>query len=535
MPLVREPAPAQLSARLTPDLPALPIAPDWKEQQRLWGHSFHPMCSYLASFPAALAHAFIARYSRPGDVVLDPFSGRGTTPLQACAERRVGVGNDLNPFAHLLTAAKVDPPTRSEADARAARLRIDWSLEGGAWEELARDAIAAASDGGTTIPGTPGTPPARLPVEVALCFHPATLGQLLFVRSQLRHDERVDRFLAASIAGILHGKSRAYLSDVMPNSFSMAPRYVRDFVARTGFRPERRDLFACLGSKLARLYRQPRPDTRGIALLGDARDFARRAAAALREAGLPTRSRLVVTSPPYLRVVKYGYYNWLRLWFLGIDPDGVDASLDDGHQPAAYLRFMREFVAGLRPVLADDAVVVLVIGDVESDRGRPSPGGLELAERVWEEAAAVEGYRLAGLARDEIAAGRKMTRIWGEEAGRATKTDALLVIAPSEQGRRRALAAARVPVDWTWPPVPTRPRVLRDAARPVDGSRRASPRPSVYSAADAADVSPRRPRGDGPARPHEEPGPRPHDEPASQLHPPAAGAPLRPAGERASG
>jgi len=50
------------------------------------------MCSYLASFPAGLVHAFIARYTRPGDVVLDPFSGRGTTPLQACAEGRIGAG-----------------------------------------------------------------------------------------------------------------------------------------------------------------------------------------------------------------------------------------------------------------------------------------------------------------------------------------------------------------------------------------------------------------------------------------------------------
>ena len=32
----------------------------------------------------------------------------------------------------------------------------------------------------------------------------------------------------------------------------------------------------------------------------------------------PDRVRLVVTSPPYLRVVKYGYYNWLRTWFLGL-------------------------------------------------------------------------------------------------------------------------------------------------------------------------------------------------------------------------
>ena len=103
--------PLGLAAELPAALPSIGIAPEWKDQQRLWGHSFHPMCSYLASFPAALAHAFIARYSRRGDVVLDPFSGRGTTPLQACAEGRVGVGNDLNPFAHLLTASKVEPAT----------------------------------------------------------------------------------------------------------------------------------------------------------------------------------------------------------------------------------------------------------------------------------------------------------------------------------------------------------------------------------------------------------------------------------------
>src|ERR1700704_6078056 len=105
----------QLAFELPLELPALALAPEWKDQQRLWGHPFHPMCSYLASFPAALTHAFIARYSRPGDVVLDPFSGRGTTPLQACAEGRIGVGNDPNPFARLLTAAKVEPATRAQA------------------------------------------------------------------------------------------------------------------------------------------------------------------------------------------------------------------------------------------------------------------------------------------------------------------------------------------------------------------------------------------------------------------------------------
>jgi hypothetical protein len=445
-------APGQLEVGLVPEVPRLAIAPEWKVQQRLWGHAFHPMCSYLAMFPAALAHAFIARYSRPGDVVLDPFSGRGTTPLQACAEGRIGVGNDLNPMAHLLTAAKVDPPSSAELTTRLAMLRLRWSVEAPRWNALADAAIAQPGSGGSTVPaaGDHGAA-AALPVEVALAFHPRTLAQVLFMRAALQLDERTDRFLAAALIGILHGRSQTYLSDIMPNSFSMAPRYVRDFVARTGFRAAERELFACLDAKLRRLLRQGLPAVRGIALLGDARDAGSRVHDALLERALPDRARLVVTSPPYLRVVKYGYYNWLRLWFLGVDPDAVDDLLDDAHHLDAYLAFLRQVLGGLRAALTDDAVVVLVIGDVELDRGRPMSEGIGLAATVWERAAEPEGYHLAGVALDDIAAHRKMTKIWGQEAGRTTKTDRLLVMAPTEQGRRRAVAGAALPIDWEWP------------------------------------------------------------------------------------
>jgi hypothetical protein len=456
-----------LALQIPVALPHLPIPAEWKDQQRLWGHSFHPMCSYLASFPAGLAHAFIARYTRPGDVVLDPFSGRGTTPLQACAEGRIGAGNDLNPFAHILTAAKVDPPTRAEARTRLAALRLAWTAVSGEWLEMAQ-AVAAAPGSASILVPAPGSrpvggqeqprPAAPVPAEVGLAFHPRTLAQVLYLRAGLDADERVDRFILATLTGILHGKSGSYLSAVMPNTFSMAPRYVRDFVTRTGFRSPERDAFALLEGKLRRLYRQPLPPTRGIALLGDARDSGMRFHEALRARGLPERARLVVTSPPYLRVVKYGYYNWLRLWLLGYDAAAIDDLLDDAHHRDAYLIFMREVLRGLRSALAEDAVVALVVGDVEMDRGRPTAGGVGLAEAVWETAGAPEGYRLAGIALDDILAGRKMTKLWGDEAGQATKLDRILVLGTSEAGRRRAIGGASLPIDWTWPP--RKPRAL---------------------------------------------------------------------------
>ena len=256
--LVRRTSPRVSSpSSCRPSCRRLRSPPEWKDQQRLWGHAFHPMCSYLASFPAALTHAFIARYSRPGDVVLDPFTGRGTTPLQACAEGRIGVGNDLNPFAHLLTAAKVEPAT-------APRPRRVSPRSGSAWNASRRLARAGRRPSrprrtprtpACRRPG-PGSSPAdggeRVPAEVALAFHPRTLGQLLFVRTALRLDDRTDRFLAAALTGILHGKSASYLSALMPNTFCMAPRYVRDFAARTGFASPR-------ARRLRRPGREARP------------------------------------------------------------------------------------------------------------------------------------------------------------------------------------------------------------------------------------------------------------------------------------
>lgn len=446
-----------------PPLPSLALPLEWKEQPRLWGPSLHPMASYLGSFPAGLAHAFIARYTRQGDVVLDPFSGRGTTALQACAEGRIGVGNDLNPLAYLLTAAKVDPPRPDAIAARLAELRTRWT-DG---DRTGTIRGARALTGGTTTAGSrTALPPtvgagsqAGVPPAVAACFHPDTLDQLCFLRAALDLDDRTDRFIAATVTGILHGRGRAFLSAIMPNTFSMPPGYVRAYAERTGFHPEHRDVFDALDTKLRHLLRHPLPGTRGIALLGDARHAGTRARVVLRERALPNRARLVVTSPPYLRVVRYGAFNWLRLWFLGFEAADVDSLLDHRRRLPDYTVFLRAVLDDMRGALTDDAVVAMVLGDVESDGGHRLSAEVRLAERAWEEAAEPLGFRLAGIMDDPIAAHRKSTRLWGAEAGRATRVDHLLVVAPTERGCRRALDGAVLPISWTWPPrgvAPTR-------------------------------------------------------------------------------
>ncbi len=56
----------------------------------------HPMAhDNEAPFPEALAEFFIKGWSKPGGVVLDPFSGSGTTACVAARLGRIGIGSDL--------------------------------------------------------------------------------------------------------------------------------------------------------------------------------------------------------------------------------------------------------------------------------------------------------------------------------------------------------------------------------------------------------------------------------------------------------
>jgi len=357
----------------------------------------------MAMFPPRIPHYFIQRFTRPGDRVLDPFSGRGTTPTQACVEGRVGIANDLNPLAYTLSRAKVDPPEKQAALDRLGELEQGYQ------------------EGSATAPDW--TDP------ITVVFDPYTLRQLAYLKAALT-GSREDIFIRATILGILHGKYRRsgtdsiYLSIDMPNTFSMSPEYIRKYVQEKGLRYLELNVFANTRRRIERLYRQGRPRTRGEAYQHDVRRL---------HAVVPPESvQLVVSSPPYLKVVKYGLYNWIRLWFLDVPLEEVDRSLDDGHALPAYLEFMGQTIQQLERLLRPGGLAALVIGDV-AQNGEPP---LNLATAVWESAASKTGLRLVDIVPDAIADSAKVTKIWNATRGRATSVDRILVLC---KGRRPAV------------------------------------------------------------------------------------------------
>ncbi|MFP4379363.1 MAG: DNA methyltransferase [Candidatus Sumerlaeia bacterium] len=365
----------------------------------------------MGMFPPRLPHYFIQKFTEKGDVVLDPFSGRGTTALQACVEDRVGIGIDLNPLAYSLTAAKVKPPDLTELQNRV--------------DDLSNDMFFAEID--------------DEPDQIKMLYHPNTLSQLVYLKQHLNPDNRVDAFLIGVLLGMLHGgalgkknvkrkgtRPPTFLSIPMPNTFSMSVEYVRKYIREKELEAPDLDVFMCLRARLATLLREGFPAREGRAWFSRIQDIRQLPDPDIRK----RRVNLIFSSPPYLKVLRYGLYNWIRLWFLGQCPDELDQNLDQHRKLEPYLDFMLDVCRLLYRVSATGAVCALVIGDVQKGKQEP----ILLAEEVWKYLKKKRiRWQLADIVEDKVPENKKVTKIWGDDKrGKATLVDRILVMYKKE-------------------------------------------------------------------------------------------------------
>src|SRR5206468_3761032 len=92
----------------------------WTSKQRA-ASSLHEV-SYRACFKPQLPRFFIERLTQAGDVVYDPFMGRGTSIIEAALLGRVPFGGDVNPLSQVLVGPRLRPPFLQEVAERLARI-----------------------------------------------------------------------------------------------------------------------------------------------------------------------------------------------------------------------------------------------------------------------------------------------------------------------------------------------------------------------------------------------------------------------------
>lgn len=320
-------------------------------------------------FPEQFVRKHVVGHTNPGDIVFDPFSGRGTTVLESLLLGREAYGTDTNPVAVCLSNAKAAPPS---LDAVLRRLRVlermcgSGELPGGGSYGTPLSANTCGDTSSAAV-GTSVGAAVELDDEFfQLCFHPSTLRQLLALRQVVQwRSDPIDCFIAALALGCLHGESHKTancFSNRMPRTISTKKAYSVTWWRDRALAPPARDVFAILRDMAAYRLATELPSRTGRVIEDDARS------ASARFPELVGRVALVVTSPPYLDMTDYQEDQWLRLWFLGGPSVPSRGNADDRHRSAhSYWEFLSEVWRGLRPLLAHDATLVVRIGGTRVD------------------------------------------------------------------------------------------------------------------------------------------------------------------------
>lgn len=299
-------------------------------------------------FPESFVEKWLDDLTRPGDVVMDPFSGRGTTAFQAVLKGRKAVASDTSPVSYCLTKAKTNPPTLRGLRGRISTLERVYE---------AGDRQIAKS--------------ANLSAFFEAAFSETTLRQLVFLRSRLRWRYRpTDAMLAAIILGILHGdteRSSRYLSNQMPRTISTKPAYsIRYWDAHGMVAPER-DVFLRLRDETEYRYRSPVVQETAVSYQRDVRNLP---AVQWR---FPGPVSCVICSPPYFDTTSAGEDQWLRVWFLGgpIAPSRSGVSPDDRRtSQKKYWQFLAEAWASIGRIVDSPGNVVIRIGSRRLEAGQ---------------------------------------------------------------------------------------------------------------------------------------------------------------------
>jgi site-specific DNA-methyltransferase (adenine-specific) len=286
--------------------------------------------------PPSLARYFVEEYSSAGDLVLDPFVGKGTVLLEASLLERNTIGFDVAPDALIVTNAKLNPPSAKQVMNCLERLTFN----------------------GHSADNTPW--------QVRTFFHTRTLSQLLSVRRSLLNklegsspiERQTANFLLGTLLGILHGHSKLSLSLPCAHSFAMAPHYVREYARRFGLRRPYRDVKECLLARAEELLAHPPPSVKGKAFLSGAEKYIPRVGDKL------TGSvDLILTSPPYLNVQTYAKDAWLRLWLLGYDYKSIKSRFIETGSPRLYLQRLTPCLSEMLRVLKPSGYAVIIAGD----------------------------------------------------------------------------------------------------------------------------------------------------------------------------
>ncbi len=349
----------------------------WTSRQRQ-AASIHEV-SYRACFKPQLPRFFIERLSAPGDRIYDPFTGRGTTIIEAGLLDRQVVANDVNPLSKILSESRFQIP---DLEALATRL-----------EE---------------IPLEKGV---RSDIDLSMFYHEDTERALEALREYLRErkasgkEDGLDRWIRMVATNRLSGHSPGFFSVyTLPPNQAVSPERQRRINRQRKQTPDYRDIRKLILKKSKQLIsRLSETQAEHLSRNGETALFL--SEDARYTAAIANNSiQLTVTSPPFLNVVQYAADNWLRCWFNDIDAEEVAEKITVLTKLEDWQEVMGGVFRELFRITKTGGWVAFEVGEVRN-------GKINLDEYVVPLGKAA-GFHCAGILINEQAF-TKTANIWG--------------------------------------------------------------------------------------------------------------------------
>lgn len=320
----------------------------WTSRQRQ-ASNLHEV-SYRACYKPQLPRLFIEQLTQPGDIVYDPFSGRGTTIIEAALLGRKIIANDINPLSTILAKSRLNPPTLENVMERLKQIpRINHDV---------------------------------CEFDLSMFFHPETENEIKALRNYLlkkiknKSNDVIDDWIQMVSTNRLTGHSSGFFSvyTLPPNQAVTSGQQIVINKKRKQ-KPEYRDTHKLIIKKTKQLISSltdlERKNLTHASKSAQFYTFDARKTKSIKNNII----NLTVTSPPFLDVVQYANDNWLRCWFCGLDAEKIGRGLTMSKTIEAWKIVMTGVFHEIYRITKRGGYVAFEVGEIRK-------GTLRLEEEV---------------------------------------------------------------------------------------------------------------------------------------------------------
>jgi DNA modification methylase len=295
----------------------------------------HNLHRYSGKFIPQIAERAITTLSKPGELILDPYCGSGTTPLECALTGRRCIGVDLSPLAVLIARTKITPVSPGALTSLRQKMRNEIeqrtvSDQPGLFESSSAELIKHIE-----------ADPRLTDAWYTKWFQPKILKELVVIYQSIEtlSNPSLQNLAFVAFSDILRRSSNAH---------SGYPNVMYDKNA-----PEK-------GSALAPYLRSLDKICTMAATLNDVEgawsDVEVRHGNACQLNIEDESIDAVISHPPYIGSIPYAEYGSLSLKWLGHDPKKLDSELTGGRRQSTSV--VSRFKDGYAGMIAEAARVL---------------------------------------------------------------------------------------------------------------------------------------------------------------------------------